>query len=174
MLLFLISIKSTIMKIKITFTFFAAIVLINLPVNSQTILEADGPGNTYELINSVFAPGYNVVEHPECVHPEELVRSVVPLDQVRHITSQIRSGDGEVELSLRNANERTISSSILADQIREKVAGKVPGTNVRVTAQSGLWMLRRLFGSGGAELSSWNCADMIWTWLITWREILNR
>ncbi|MBC7846031.1 MAG: T9SS type A sorting domain-containing protein [Flavobacterium sp.] len=35
---------------------------------AQIILNADGPGNTYELINSVFAPGYNVVEDPECVH----------------------------------------------------------------------------------------------------------
>lgn len=37
---------------------------------SQKVLEADGPGNTYELINSVLAPGYNVVETPECIHPE--------------------------------------------------------------------------------------------------------
>ncbi|TDD98807.1 T9SS type A sorting domain-containing protein [Flavobacterium cellulosilyticum] len=35
---------------------------------AQVTLNADGPGNTYELINSVFAPGYNVVEDPECVH----------------------------------------------------------------------------------------------------------
>lgn len=35
---------------------------------AQIILNADGPGNTYELINSVLAPGYNVVEDPECVH----------------------------------------------------------------------------------------------------------
>jgi hypothetical protein len=34
---------------------------------SQVVLEADGPGNTYELINSVCAPGYNVVENPECI-----------------------------------------------------------------------------------------------------------
>ena len=39
-------------------------------IYSQVILEADGPGNTYELINSVLAPGYDVVENPECVHPE--------------------------------------------------------------------------------------------------------
>jgi len=32
-------------------------------------LNANGPGNTYELINSVLAPGYDVVENPECVHP---------------------------------------------------------------------------------------------------------
>ena len=33
-----------------------------------TVLSADGPGNTYELINSVLAPGYDVVEVPDCVH----------------------------------------------------------------------------------------------------------
>lgn len=32
------------------------------------VLSADGPGNTYELINSVLAPGFDVVENPECVH----------------------------------------------------------------------------------------------------------
>lgn len=37
---------------------------------SQVVLEADGPGNTYELISSVLAPGGNAVENPECVHPE--------------------------------------------------------------------------------------------------------
>lgn len=37
---------------------------------SQVILEADGPGNTYELINSKFAPNGDAVENPECVHPE--------------------------------------------------------------------------------------------------------
>lgn len=40
-------------------------------VKSQVLLEANGPGNTYELINSVLAPnGGDVVENPECVHPE--------------------------------------------------------------------------------------------------------
>lgn len=33
-----------------------------------TTLSADGPGDTYELINSVLAPGYDVVEVPDCVH----------------------------------------------------------------------------------------------------------
>jgi len=37
---------------------------------SQVILQADGPGNTYELINSVLAPGANVVEVPDCGHAE--------------------------------------------------------------------------------------------------------
>lgn len=47
------------------------IILANpLVLYSQVVLEADGPGNTYELISSVLAPGANAVENPECVHPE--------------------------------------------------------------------------------------------------------
>lgn len=41
-----------------------------LSSNSQIVLDADGPGNTYELINSVLAPGYDVVEVPDCAHPD--------------------------------------------------------------------------------------------------------
>lgn len=35
---------------------------------AQVILNADGPGNTYELINAVLAPGYDAVETPDCNH----------------------------------------------------------------------------------------------------------
>ncbi len=34
----------------------------------QTLLDANGPGNTYELITSVLAPGYNPIEVPDCNH----------------------------------------------------------------------------------------------------------
>lgn len=34
----------------------------------QVVLKADGPGETYELINSVLAPSYDVVETPDCAH----------------------------------------------------------------------------------------------------------
>lgn len=82
---------------------------------------------------------------------ERMVRSVTPMDQVQYMTTEIRPGDAEVEISLLNADKRTINSFELADHIRRNVAGRVPGSDVRVSAQSGLWMLRRLFGSGGAE-----------------------
>lgn len=35
---------------------------------AQTTLNADGPGNTYELITSVLAPGANPIEAPDCSH----------------------------------------------------------------------------------------------------------
>ncbi len=82
---------------------------------------------------------------------EKIVRDVVPMDQVEHLTVEIRPGDAEVEISLKSAGERTVNSFVLADQLREAVSGKIPGGNIRVSAQSGLWMLRRLFGSGGGE-----------------------
>ena len=37
-------------------------------LHAQLILNADGPGNTYELITSKLAPGYNPVEVPDCGH----------------------------------------------------------------------------------------------------------
>ncbi len=99
-----------------------------------------------------MAQGTNIaVVHQYLMELEQIVRTVVPMEEIRHMTAEIRGGDAEVELALKNASERSISSFVLADQIREEVAGRVPGTDVRVTAQSGLWMLRRLFGSGGAE-----------------------
>lgn len=39
-------------------------------LNAQVVLNADGTTDTYELINSVLAPGYNVVEVPDCDHIE--------------------------------------------------------------------------------------------------------
>ncbi len=37
---------------------------------AQTLLKADGEGNTYELIISVLAPNYNPVEVPDCGHAD--------------------------------------------------------------------------------------------------------
>lgn len=34
----------------------------------QVTLDADGPGNTYDLITSVFAPSHNPIEVPDCNH----------------------------------------------------------------------------------------------------------
>lgn len=40
-----------------------------LPIaEAQVVLDADGPGDTYELINSILAPDYDAVEEPDCNH----------------------------------------------------------------------------------------------------------
>lgn len=46
-----------------------SIILATSSANAQAFLNANGPGGTYELFNNALAPGYDVVEHPECAHP---------------------------------------------------------------------------------------------------------
>jgi Secretion system C-terminal sorting domain len=48
--------------------FVAALLFCGKAGNAQVVLNADGSGNTYELINSVLAPGYNAVESPDLSH----------------------------------------------------------------------------------------------------------
>ena len=103
-------------------------------------------------IDLEMAQGTNIAVVNNYLHEmDSLVREVLPMDEVRTVSVEIRPGDAEVEISLENADKRTVNSFELADKIREHVAGKIPGADVRVSAQSGLWMLRRLFGSGNSE-----------------------
>ena len=45
-----------------------SILFLSLKAYGQVVLDADGPGNTYSLITSVLAPGYNPIEVPDCNH----------------------------------------------------------------------------------------------------------
>ncbi len=60
---------------------FLMLLFIPLMSFSQVTLNADGPGTTYELINSVLAPGGNVIEAPDASHPD----FVDPNGEHRHI-----------------------------------------------------------------------------------------
>lgn len=82
---------------------------------------------------------------------EEIIRSTVPLDDVEHLTTDVRDGRAEVEIAMVETSKRSRSTSDLAQEIQKKVQGTIPGADIRVSAQSGLWILRRIFGSGGAE-----------------------
>ena len=77
----------------------------------------------------------------------EAVKAVLPMDQVESFTTEVRNGDAEVEITLKDAADRTMSPTQIADDIRESVDGLIPGARIRVRAQSGLWIFRRLFSS---------------------------
>jgi hypothetical protein len=49
---------------------FLSILLTVSNINAQVILNANGTDDTYDLINSVLAPGNNVVETPDCIHTD--------------------------------------------------------------------------------------------------------
>ncbi|MEL0011421.1 MAG: efflux RND transporter permease subunit, partial [Bacteroidota bacterium] len=48
-----------------------------------------------------------------------------------------------------SADQRKSKTSVIAEELRQKLEGQIPGADIRVSAQSGLWILRRIFGSGG-------------------------
>lgn len=103
-------------------------------------------------IDLMMAEGTNIAVQNEYLKElDELVRSAISMDDVEFYTTDVRDGRAEVELAMVDAGERSMSTSRLADSIRANVAGRIPGADIRVSAQSGLWILRRVFGSGGDE-----------------------
>lgn len=66
-------------------TFFSFLFLYIINSNAQVVLDADGPGGmgTYELINSVLAPGYTAIEVPDCNH--ETFNNGASTNPSRHI-----------------------------------------------------------------------------------------
>jgi HAE1 family hydrophobic/amphiphilic exporter-1 len=82
---------------------------------------------------------------------EARVREALPADDVRYVSTEVRGGSAEVELKLVPPDRRSLTSQQLADRLREAVDGEVPGAEIRVRAQPGLWILRRVFSSGGGE-----------------------
>jgi HAE1 family hydrophobic/amphiphilic exporter-1 len=100
---------------------------------------------------------------------EDRVRAVVPAADVRLSSTEIRGDNAAVELKLEEQGKRTMRSSELADLVRREVEGTVPGGTLDVEAQQGLWMLNRVFSSGGGgdaieiELRGWDLdqADLV-------------
>jgi len=81
---------------------------------------------------------------------EAIVLPLLPESELETVATEVRGdGDAEVEIRLKPASERTMDPQVLAARIREATAGQIPGADIRVQAQSGLWILRRIFSSGG-------------------------
>jgi hydrophobic/amphiphilic exporter-1 (mainly G- bacteria), HAE1 family len=93
------------------------------------------------------------------------VRAVLPEGEVHLVATEVRGDSAAVELKLVPESERSIGSSELADRIRAAIDGEVPGAAIEVEAQEGLWVLRRIFGSGGTgraieiELRGWDLEE---------------
>lgn len=103
-------------------------------------------------VDFMMAEGTNIAVQNEYLKElEKVVRANLPMEDVEHVTTDVRDGRAEVEIAMVEASERSMSTSKIADRIRKNVTGLVPGGDIRVSAQSGLWILRRIFGSGGGE-----------------------
>lgn len=79
---------------------------------------------------------------------EQHVRRTLSPDDIELFSTEVRGGDAELELKLEHGSTKGME---LADRLRRELDGKIPGAEVRVDAQPGLWILRRVFSSGGGE-----------------------
>ncbi len=103
-------------------------------------------------VDFMMAEGTNIAVQNEYLKElEKVVRANLPMDDVEHVTTDVRDGRAEVEIAMVEASKRSMSTSKTADRIRKNISGLIPGGDIRVDAQSGLWILRRIFGSGGGE-----------------------
>jgi len=82
---------------------------------------------------------------------EAIVRPMLPEGEIESVATETWGDNASIEIRLKGADQRTIDPSVLADEIRMAAAGKIPGAEIDVRAQSGLWILRRLFSAGGGD-----------------------
>lgn len=96
--------------------------------------------------------GTNIaILHAYMMEMNNIIRNIVPWENVVHYTRDVSNSNAELELTLVDLNQRTMNADELADYIRARVESAIPGMRVWVRAQSGLWIMRRIFGSGGED-----------------------
>ncbi|ALO45555.1 Acriflavine resistance protein (Cation efflux system) [Pseudohongiella spirulinae] len=96
--------------------------------------------------------GTNIaILHAYMMEMNNIIRNIVPWENVVHYTRDVSNSNAELELTLVDLNQRTMNANELADYIRARVESAIPGMRVWVRAQSGLWIMRRIFGSGGDD-----------------------
>jgi HAE1 family hydrophobic/amphiphilic exporter-1 len=82
---------------------------------------------------------------------DTIVRPLLPMEDIVSVATEVRGDNAEVEISMKPYGVRKVNTSELADKLRRAVTGKLPGAQVEVQAQSGLWILRRIFSGGGGD-----------------------
>jgi HAE1 family hydrophobic/amphiphilic exporter-1 len=80
---------------------------------------------------------------------EKKVRGVIPAEAIHISDTEVRGDNAAVEVKLVPRDQRSVGSAELADRVRRAVDGQVPGAEIRVEAQQGLWILGRIFSSSG-------------------------
>ncbi len=76
---------------------------------------------------------------------EQVVYPAVP-EGVAWVTS-VSEGDSEIRLSLVPAKQRDRSNTEIADDLRERLDGQIPGMIVRIRAPQGQFLLERIVGT---------------------------
>src|SRR5690606_10117319 len=79
---------------------------------------------------------------------EEVVEATVPERVASIVTVQSdEQTEGEVQLSLPPRSARSRSNTEVADALRERLAGRIPGVEIRTRAPQGQFLMQRVLGT---------------------------
>ncbi len=83
----------------------------------------------------------------------QTVQQVIDPDEIAYYTRDLGGwgGDGRIDMALVGQDERDRTADEIASEIRAHVQNSVPGADIRVDTQGGLWILRRVFRTGGGD-----------------------
>ena len=125
--------------------------LLLLPLIGSELLPPSDEGRVYVAGKMEIGTRLELVER-QILTVEEIVVPAVP-EAVAWVTSagasSWRAGsgaEGDIRLTLVPAAQRDRSNSEIANDLRRRLADKVPGMKIRVRAPQGQWILQRLLG----------------------------
>ena len=84
---------------------------------------------------------------------DNIVQQVIDHDEISYYTKDLGGwgGDGRIDLALVSQDERDRTADEIASEIRSHVENSIPGADIRVDTQGGLWIMRRVFRTGGGD-----------------------
>ena len=84
---------------------------------------------------------------------DEIVQQLIDPAEVAYYTRDLGGwgGDGRIDINLVGQDERDRTADEIASDIRSNLQNVLPGADLRVYTRGGLWIMRRVFRSGGGD-----------------------
>lgn len=84
---------------------------------------------------------------------DEIVKQLIDPSELEYYTKDLGGwgGDGRIDINLVSKDERGRTAEEIASDIRGSLQNVLPGADIRVSTRGGLWILRRVFRTGGGD-----------------------
>ena len=84
---------------------------------------------------------------------DEIVQQLIDPAEVAYYTRDLGGwgGDGRIDINLVGQDERDRTADEIASDIRGNLQNVLPGADLRVYTRGGLWIMRRVFRTGGGD-----------------------
>jgi len=84
---------------------------------------------------------------------DEIVQQIIDPEVVAYYTRDLGGwgGDGRIDISLVSQTDRDVTADEIASNLRDRIEYAIPGADIRVSTRGGLWIMRRIFRSGGGD-----------------------